>query len=62
MLVVVSATAQNLTVLWPTTFFLGRDGRVHGVHADFPGRASGEFHSRTTEEVVALVERLLAGS
>ena len=45
---------------WPTTFFLGRDGRVRGVHAGFAGRASGEFYTQTKHDVVALVERLLA--
>ena len=53
--------AVNLTA-WPTTFYLGRDGRVRSVHAGFPGRASGEFHRQMTEEVTALVERLLGES
>ncbi|MCU1232211.1 MAG: Redoxin domain protein [Candidatus Solibacter sp.] len=45
---------------WPTTFFLGRDHRVRGVHAGYAGRASGEFHKQTKEEITAIVERLLA--
>jgi thiol-disulfide isomerase/thioredoxin len=45
---------------FPTTFFLGRDGRVRSAHAGFPGKASGKFHEETTREVTALVERLLA--
>jgi thiol-disulfide isomerase/thioredoxin len=44
---------------WPTTFFLGRDGRVRSVHAGFAGRASGAFHDSLKKEVVATVERLL---
>jgi thiol-disulfide isomerase/thioredoxin len=44
---------------WPTTFFLGRDGKVRSVHAGFAGRATGEYHTRLKEEVSALVERLL---
>lgn len=51
--------AENLNS-WPTTFFLGRDGRVRGVHAGFAGRASGEFYTKTKHEVTELVERLLA--
>jgi len=47
---------------WPTTFFLGRDGRVRGVHAGFAGRASGEFYTRIKHEVTDLVENLLAES
>jgi peroxiredoxin len=53
--------AENLNS-WPTTFFLGRDGRVRGVHAGFAGRASGEFYTRTKREVADLVESLLAES
>jgi peroxiredoxin len=51
--------AENLNS-WPTTFFLGRDGRVRGVHAGFAGRASGDFYTQTRHEVTELVERLLA--
>jgi peroxiredoxin len=47
---------------WPTTFFLGRDHRVRGVHAGFAGRASGEFHLQTKGEITAIIERLLAES
>jgi thiol-disulfide isomerase/thioredoxin len=45
---------------FPTTFFLGRDGRVRSAHAGFPGRATGRFHTEAKEEITALVERLLA--
>ena len=45
---------------FPTTFFLGRDGRVRSAHAGFAGKASGKFHEETVHEVTALVERLLA--
>ena len=45
---------------WPTTFFLGRDGKVRSVHAGFAGKASGEFHTEMRQEVTSLIERLLA--
>ena len=45
---------------FPTTFFLGRDGRVRSAHAGFAGKASGKFHTELKEETTALVERLLA--
>ena len=47
---------------FPTTFFVGRDGRVRAVHAGFPGKASGEFHTQAKEETTSTVERLLAES
>jgi len=53
--------AENLNS-WPTTFFLGRDGKVRGVHAGFAGRASGEFYTQTKHEITELLERLLAES
>jgi thiol-disulfide isomerase/thioredoxin len=45
---------------FPTTFYLGRDGKVRSAHAGFPGKASGKFHTEAKEEITALVERLLA--
>jgi thiol-disulfide isomerase/thioredoxin len=45
---------------WPTTFFLGRDGRVREVHSGFPSRASGELYTQATHEFTALIEKLLA--
>jgi thiol-disulfide isomerase/thioredoxin len=45
---------------FPTSFFLGRDGRVRSAHAGFPGKASGKFYEEARKEVTSLVERLLA--
>jgi thiol-disulfide isomerase/thioredoxin len=45
---------------FPTTFFLGRDGRVRSAHAGFPSKASGKFHEEAKEEITALVVKLLA--
>lgn len=45
---------------WPTTFFLGRDGRVRFVHAGFPGPASGALYHQAVKEFYAPVDGLLA--
>jgi thiol-disulfide isomerase/thioredoxin len=45
---------------WPTTFFVGRDGRVRSAHAGFPSPGSGELYRQTKEHFVAQVEKLLA--
>ena len=45
---------------WPTTFFVGRDGRVKSVHAGFAAPASGEFYSQLKDEFTGTIERLLA--
>jgi thiol-disulfide isomerase/thioredoxin len=51
--------AVNLNA-FPTTFLLGRDGRVRAVHAGFPSAGSGEFYSKAQREIIGHVERLLA--
>jgi thiol-disulfide isomerase/thioredoxin len=45
---------------YPTTIYLGRDGRVRSVHAGFASPATGEEHVRLKSEIRGLVERLLA--
>ena len=45
---------------FPTTFFVGRDGRVRSAHAGFPGKASGAFHEEAKQEMTHTVEQLLA--
>jgi peroxiredoxin len=51
--------AVNLNAV-PTTFIIGRDGRVRAIHAGFAGRASADFHTKTKQQVTAEIERLLA--
>jgi len=50
---------ENLNA-FPTSFYIGRDGRVRSVHAGFPGKSTGKFHEEAKQEISALVERLLA--
>lgn len=45
---------------WPATFFVGRDGLVHGAHAGFAGKATGAAHERLKSELRATVLELLA--
>jgi len=51
--------AVNLNA-WPTTFFLGRDGRVKSVHVGFTSPGSGPRDAQTRAEVEHEVETLLA--
>jgi thiol-disulfide isomerase/thioredoxin len=44
---------------WPTTFFIGRDGLVRGVHSGFPSSASGDLYRQAKDEFTAEVQRLL---
>ncbi|HTS76789.1 MAG TPA: TlpA disulfide reductase family protein [Bryobacteraceae bacterium] len=45
---------------WPTTFILGRDGRVRAVHTGFPSKASGELYTKAKQEFTEQVEHLLS--
>jgi uncharacterized protein (DUF1684 family)/thiol-disulfide isomerase/thioredoxin len=45
---------------FPTTVFLGRDGKVRRVHAGFYGPSSGAQHRRVVREFEREIERLLA--
>jgi thiol-disulfide isomerase/thioredoxin len=45
---------------YPTTIFLGRDGRVRSLHAGFASPATGAEHVRLKQEMRELVENLLA--
>ncbi len=47
---------------WPTTFFVGRDGKVRGAHAGFPSKASAELYTKAKEDFTKQVEKLLAES
>ena len=51
--------AVNLNA-FPTTFVIGRGGRVRGVHAGFPSPASGSFYTEAQHEITSLIEQLLA--
>jgi hypothetical protein len=51
--------AANLDA-FPTSFILGRDGRVRAVHAGFPSPGSGAFYTKAEQDVSAKVEQLLA--
>ena len=45
---------------YPTSIYLGRDGKVRSVHAGFASEATGEEHLRLEREITDLVEKLLA--
>lgn len=51
--------AENLNA-FPTTLFVGRDGRIRAIHAGFASRATGEFFAKGKDEMTAIVKELLA--
>jgi thiol-disulfide isomerase/thioredoxin len=50
---------ENVTA-FPTTVFVGRDGRVRRIYAGFHGLATGPQHNRMIGEFEAEIERLLS--
>mgnify|MGYP003341113274 CR=1 FL=1 len=51
--------AENLNA-FPTTLFIGRDGRIRAIHAGFASKATGEFYGKGKDEMTAIVKDLLA--
>ena len=51
--------AVNLNA-WPTTFFIGRDGKVHATHVGFPSRGSGPYEKQARADIDHEIETLLA--
>jgi peroxiredoxin len=51
--------ADNLNS-WPTSFILGRNGRVREIHAGFAGPANPQGHQALEREVTTTIEKLLA--
>jgi thiol-disulfide isomerase/thioredoxin len=45
---------------WPTTFFLGRDGKVKSVHVGFTSAGSGPYDAKLKADVTREVEQMLA--
>jgi thiol-disulfide isomerase/thioredoxin len=53
--------AVNLNA-WPTSFLVGRDGRVHFVETGFPSTGSAGFYSEARRRYAANIEKLLSVS
>jgi thiol-disulfide isomerase/thioredoxin len=50
---------ENLAA-YPTTIYVGRDGRVRSVHTGFPSTGSGDELARVKDEIRATVEQMIA--
>jgi len=50
---------ENLSA-YPTTIYVGKDGKVRSVHTGFPSSGSGEELARVKEEIRATIERMIA--
>ena len=50
----------NEVISFPTSIFIGRDGKVHRVHTGFNGPGTGVYYTEYVERTNALIESLLA--
>lgn len=55
-------TLPDLTevLAFPTTIFIGRDGKVRKIHSGFAGPGTGSHHARLVAELEGLIRDLLA--
>ena len=55
-------TLPDLTAIlaYPTTVFIGRDGKVRKIHSGFAGPGTGRHHEELVAELEAAIEQLLA--
>jgi thiol-disulfide isomerase/thioredoxin len=50
----------SAVLAFPTTVFVGRDGRVRKIHSGFAGPGTGEHHTKLVRELESTLETLLA--
>jgi thiol-disulfide isomerase/thioredoxin len=60
-----AAAAETLpdlsaVIAFPTSVFIGRDGRVRRIHSGFSGPGTGEHYEKLVAELETLIETLLA--
>jgi thiol-disulfide isomerase/thioredoxin len=55
-------TLPDLTAVlaYPTSIFIGRDGKVRKVYSGFAGPGTGEHHDKLVAQLKAVIEELLA--
>jgi thiol-disulfide isomerase/thioredoxin len=56
-----SATLPDLTrvIAYPTTVFIGRDGKVKRIYSGFSGPGTGKHYDELRSEIESLIEKLL---
>ncbi len=53
-------SAPGSLFAFPTTIFVGRDGRVRKIHSGFAGPGTGAHHQKLVAELNAVLDGLLA--
>jgi thiol-disulfide isomerase/thioredoxin len=54
--------ALNKVLAFPTTIFVGRDGKVKYIHTGFEGPGTGIYHERFKERFDEIVNEMLGGN
>jgi len=50
----------NEIISFPTSIYIGKDGKVRRVHTGFSGPGTGEIYQEYVKKTDALIESLLA--
>jgi hypothetical protein len=50
----------NKVISFPTSIYIGKDGKVKRIHTGFNGPGTGSYYSDYVKATTALVEYLLA--
>ncbi len=58
-----ASTLPDLTavIAYPTTIFIGRDGKVRKIHTGFTGPGTGSHYQQLVAELETVIEELLGG-
>ena len=51
--------ALNAVIAFPTTIFIGKDGKVKHIHTGFAGPGTGEYYEEMKEKFNLTVNELL---
>jgi len=57
--VAASLPALNTFLSFPTTIFIGKDGKVSKIHTGFTGPATGKYYNQFVKEFNAEVDALV---
>ena len=57
-----SRAADKILAIYPSTFFVGRDGMVRAVHTGFNGPDTGEHYDEVVKMFRARIEEILSTS
>jgi len=50
----------NAIISYPTSIYIGKDGKVKHIHTGFSGPSTGDYYTQYTQKTESLIEQMLA--